>query len=231
MPNQPARSNSLPPVVGDHGVRQGNATRAVHSGKNGQEKTGRCSPPRTPCSEFIRSSLLLPALPLHCLLLVSLLAGCQGYQIGSRSFHRPDIRTVYVPMFESDSFRRHLGERLAEAVVKQIEQDTPYKVVSDPGADSVLRGRLIADSKAVLAEDINDNPRDLQFNTVAQFQWTDRLGNPIIQTVTLPIPPGPASASAHGEYVPEAGQSTTTASQTAIDRLAREIVSQLQSAW
>src|SRR5687767_14906756 len=87
------------------------------------------------------------------LLFVLGLGGCAGYQLGNGTLYRTDIRTVYVPMFESDSFRRNLGERLTEAVVKEIENKTPYKVLSDPGAaDSVLRGHLVSERKAVLAE-------------------------------------------------------------------------------
>src|SRR5687768_8924245 len=64
--------------------------------------------------------------------------GCAGYQLGQRSLYRPDIRTVHVPVVQSDSYRRYLGERLTEAVVKQIELKTPYKVVGSDSADSVL---------------------------------------------------------------------------------------------
>ncbi len=56
---------------------------------------------------------------LCCLLLLS---GCAAYHIGNSSLFPPDIHTVYVPMFESDSFRRDLGERLTEAVCKEIER-------------------------------------------------------------------------------------------------------------
>ena len=76
------------------------------------------------------------------LLLLGWLSGCAGYQIGNQSLYPPDIHTVYVPMFESKSFRRDLGERLTEAVAKEIELKTPFKVVNDPNADSVLTGRL-----------------------------------------------------------------------------------------
>ena len=78
--------------------------------------------------------------------------GCAGYQLGNRSLYRPDIRTVHVPMVQSDSYRRYLGERLTEAVVKEIELQTPYKVVDSDSADSVLSVRLVSDSKRVLAE-------------------------------------------------------------------------------
>ena len=66
------------------------------------------------------------------------ITGCAGYQLGSQSLYPPDIHTVYVPIIESDSFRRYLGERLTEAVCKEIDEKTPYKVVGDSSADSVL---------------------------------------------------------------------------------------------
>ncbi len=69
--------------------------------------------------------------------------GCASYQYGQSARFPRDVQTVYVPMIESDSFRRFLGERLTEAVCKQIEIDTPYKVVNDPNADTVLYVRLL----------------------------------------------------------------------------------------
>ena len=43
-------------------------------------------------------------------------------------------------MFQSDSYRRGLAEQLTEAVCKEIEKRTNYKVVNNPNADSVLSG-------------------------------------------------------------------------------------------
>ena len=77
----------------------------------------------------------------------SLFSGCIGYQVGTGSLYAPDVATVYVPMIESDSYRRDLGERLTEAVVKEIELKTPYKVVNTPNADSILSARLISDTR------------------------------------------------------------------------------------
>ena len=71
----------------------------------------------------------------------------RGYQVGSDSLYAPDVATVYVPMIESDSYRRDLGERLTEAVVKEIELKTPYKVVSTPDADSILSVELLGDTR------------------------------------------------------------------------------------
>src|ERR1051325_2587560 len=91
--------------------------------------------------------------------MLAALGGCAGYRAGTASLYPPDIHTVYVPIFESDSFRRNLGERLTEAVDKEIELKTPYKVVHTPDADSVLTGRILGDTKRVVVEDQNDQPR------------------------------------------------------------------------
>src|SRR6187431_2988933 len=94
-----------------------------------------------------------------CIALFCVLSGCIGYQVGTGSLYTPDVATVYVPMIDSDSYRRDLGERLTEAIVKEIELKTPYKVVSTPDADSVLSGRLVRDTRKTLIENAFDDPR------------------------------------------------------------------------
>src|SRR5689334_3786350 len=84
--------------------------------------------------------------------------GCIGYQVGTGSLYAPDVATVYVPMIQSDSYRRDLGERLTEAVVKEIELKTPYKVVSTPNADSVLSARLQVDTRRRIIENAFSDP-------------------------------------------------------------------------
>ena len=109
-----------------------------------------------------------------CITLLLTLAGCSAYRVGTSSLYPPDIQTVYVPMFESDSFRRYLGERLTEAVIKEIELQTPYKVVGSPQADSVLTGRIINEAKRVIVENRFDEPRNIEYNIAVQISWVDR---------------------------------------------------------
>ena len=89
------------------------------------------------------------------LIIIAALAGggCAGYRFGAASLYPPDIQTVYVPVFESNSFRRNLGEWLTEAVCKEIELKTPYKVVGTPNADSVLTGKITSDTKPAVHSD------------------------------------------------------------------------------
>jgi hypothetical protein len=165
------------------------------------------------------------------IVLLPILAGCAGYQVGPQSLFRPDLRTVYVPLFESASYRRHLGERLTEAVVKEIEGRTPYKVVHNPDADSVLLGQIRSEQKQVLAEDINDVPREIETDLVVQVHWYDRSRGLIMQSTALPVAPIALSVAERASFIPEAGQSMATAQQEAIQRLAQQVVSQMEMPW
>jgi len=160
-----------------------------------------------------------------------LLPGCAAYQFGNRSLYRPDIRTIHVPVVESDSFRRNLGERLTEAIVKEIELKSPYKVVGAAEADSVLSARIISDSKKVLSENRFDEPRDIEADFFVQVSWVDRRGDIIMSHNDIPVQPLLLNVSQTASFVPEAGQSLATAHQEAIHRLAEQIVGQLELAW
>lgn len=163
--------------------------------------------------------------------LVAIAAGCASYQIGTGSLYRPDIRTVYVPMFESDSLRRNLGERLTEAVVKEIELKTPYKVVHRPDADSVLSARITSETKRVVAEERNDIPRNIETDLAVQVNWYDRRGEYLMQDSRFNFSPIDFSVAQSVDFTPEGGQSVATAHQEAIQRLAEQIVSQMESCW
>ncbi len=166
------------------------------------------------------------------LVLIALIApGCAGYQLGSRSLYRPDIRTIHVPVVESDSYRRYLGERLTEALVKQIELNSPYKVVGAAEADSILTCRIVSESKRVLSEDRFDQARDVEADFFVQVSWVDRRGDLIMSHNDVPVQPLLLNISQTANFVPEGGQSLATAHKEAIDRLADQIRGQMELAW
>jgi len=162
---------------------------------------------------------------------IAFFSGCAGYQIGNRPLYRPDIRTVHVPVVQSDSFRRYLGERLTEAIVKEIELRTPYKVVDEASADSVLTVRLVSDSKRVLANNRFSEPRDIETDFFIQTNWIDRRGDLIMTQDNLPASPLLVNIGQQANFVPEGGQSLVTGQQEAIQKLAQQIVGQMEIAW
>jgi hypothetical protein len=163
--------------------------------------------------------------------LAFLFAGCAGYQLGPAGLYPAHIRTVHVPVFESESFRRGLGELLTEAVVKEIERRTPYKVVGPYEADSVLRGRLMAESKTVLAENQYDDPRVLEATLQVEITWTDNSGGAVLGCATVPVGALAAQITDSEAFIPEAGQSISTAQLDAIRDLSRQIVNQMEAWW
>jgi len=150
--------------------------------------------------------------------------GCAGYHMGNQFLYRNDIRSVHVAIFETDSYRRFLGQRLTEAVGKQIESQTPL-TISDPRlADSFVQGRILRDAKRVLSETRDDDPRALQYGWQLEVTWVDRAGVPLMQRQVLRI-------DEDIDFIPEAGQSLATAELEMVERLARQIVGQMEIAW
>lgn len=159
------------------------------------------------------------------------LAGCATYQVGSESLYAPDIATVYVPMIESDSYRRDLGERLTEAVIKEIELKTPYKVVGTPDADSILSVKLMGDSRHLLAENSYDDPRLSESTIYSQVSWLNRRRLPMTPAQSIALPPELIGIDQSANLVPEAGQSVASSQQQAIERLAQQIVGTMETPW
>jgi Lipopolysaccharide-assembly len=157
--------------------------------------------------------------------------GCAGYKIGTRSLYRADIRTIHVPIIKSESFRPELGVMLTETVQKEIERRTSFKLANIETADSVMTCTLTADTKRVVSETNLDEPRLLQSIMTVEVAWVDRRGMPLIETRFLP--PGETTFyfSENVDFVPEAGQSISTANQRLVERLANHIVDQMEARW
>jgi hypothetical protein len=158
------------------------------------------------------------------------MAGCAGYHVGNASLFPPDIHTVFVPMFESDSFRHELGEQLTEAVCKEIEGRGPMKVVGTPNADSVLTGRITTDTKHALFREPNNEARDIETGMVVQVSFADRRGN-IVHDGQVPLPPEMIDINQTALIIPEYGSSTVSAQQKIIKRLAKQIVDLMEAPW
>ncbi|MBM4077483.1 MAG: hypothetical protein FJ267_17795, partial [Planctomycetes bacterium] len=107
----------------------------------------------------------------HVLLMIvctTMLSGC-GYVVGNG--FNPDVRTVSVPMFENETFRRGIEAQLTEAVQKEIQQRTPYRLAKGLDADTRLTGRIVRTRKDVLGENRFDDPRELQVSLMIVTKW------------------------------------------------------------
>ncbi|MEM1071421.1 MAG: LPS assembly lipoprotein LptE [Planctomycetota bacterium] len=64
----------------------------------------------------------------------------RGYTF--RATHDPSVATVAVPIFANDTLHTGLETVLTEAVIKRLQQQTPWRVTDQRSADVVLRGSI-----------------------------------------------------------------------------------------
>jgi hypothetical protein len=187
---------------------------------------------RTRADIALRSTLVVRPLvsshgvvPWLCGMLAILAAtGCSLYRFGNCTLHTPNVSSVHVQMFENDTFRRGLGPWLTEAVAKEIQLRTPYRLADSRTADSFLRAQWVADRKTILIENANDEGRDLGYTGQVEVTWTDRNGNPLTPARVVKI-------TEDVSFVPEVGQSMTTAQQELVRKLSQQIVNQMEACW
>lgn len=162
--------------------------------------------------------------------LIAALSGCAPYRMGHQALFTPEIRTVHVPVFRSVSFRPGLGERLTEAVIREIQTSTNLLISDETTADTILTGQIVDDAKRVVAENRYDDVRSYERALSVNLVWSDKAGNPIGQPVAV-RPLIEFAAGSSSSAIPEAGQSMATTEQVVIDRLAKDIVAQLHAPW
>jgi hypothetical protein len=161
--------------------------------------------------------------------------GCAGYRVGNNTLYAANVRTVYVPLFQSDSYRTtpsiDIGERITEAVCKEIERRTPFKVVGTAeDADSVLTGRVVADTKRMVVESPTDQSRMVQVNYQVLVTWADR-GGAVLAKGDVPLPAASVDVGQAAALVPEYGRSVASTQQEAIIKIAQQVVGLMEEPW
>ncbi len=160
---------------------------------------------------------------LLVLVLAALVAGC-GYS------HKPlfdtTYRTVSVPIFDNRTFYRGVEFDLTEALKKQIELRTPYKVVNDESGDTILRGSVVAVRQNRLSREREGGMvQELEMALVVDFEWKDqRTGEAIVDRRGL---------VASSSYVPAqpVGEPLAIGQHMAAERMADSIVGAMRSQW
>ena len=141
----------------------------------------------------------------------------------------PEIQSVYVPIFTSQSDRRGLEFQLTEAVQKEIQMRTPFRIVDEPAADTQLIGKIINTRKRVAGETRNDDPRELQMSLIVEVRWENLKTGEILAQKRVPISQTEIQLIQRSEFAPEVGQSLATSYQQLVDRMARDIVDLMEA--
>lgn len=163
---------------------------------------------------------------------VAAMIGCAGYQIGTDGLFNREIKTVYVPMVEADSYRSGLGERLTEAICKKITEKTPYDLALSPStADSILNVHLVAENQSVSALNAYNNTRQKNLNWSIRAVWRDRRDQTIAEMDPVPLTSIGITVSEQAYLVAETGQSTAVTQQDLIDQMADRVVGLMEIKW
>ncbi len=167
-----------------------------------------------------KTMLVSAVLCAACSLLT--LGGCSGYQNGW--LHRQDVRTVYVEMFDTTSFRRGHEFTLTDAVCKRIESQTPYKIVSDrQKADTILSGELVIRNSVMSVDRYTGRPMEYETGVIVLVTWKDlRTGRLLVEN---------AEVTASEDYSGLMGQTIDYSISSAVNKAAVKVVELMELPW
>ena len=160
-----------------------------------------------------RKRLLPAAVVLLCA------AGLQcGYS--TRSLMREDMRTVYVEVFDNQTFRRGLEKDLTVAVLEEVKRNSGLLVAARRNADSVLRGSLLEVEESVSVRTVEDEFLVKRVSVTVEFRWTDRRTGRDI------VPPRSVTATAR-----EVGRLGDPPFEWVFGDVAKRIVEAMREKW
>ncbi len=144
-------------------------------------------------------------------------------------FHAPfdtsEVKTVFV-YFKTQTLHRDLQLQLIEAVQKEISKRTPYRVVGNPEqADSILSGTIIYANRNLIVEAPTNLPRELNASMSVTLDWTH---NPPTEAESKR---GPTTVAETVNFIPEVGETTSSAYIRAITSIAQQIVDMMEVPW
>lgn len=154
------------------------------------------------------------------------LCGCtmmQGYS--NESMFPKDVRSVYVEMFDNQTFRRGVEYQLSDALAKRIEAQTPYKIVSNSDrTDTVISGQITSiREQALSVERDTGMVLEKQVELRAVVNWENlKTGRMMIDNQTV------TATATYSEYQT---QEFKYASTLAANNLARKIVELMENQW
>ena len=162
-------------------------------------------------------------------LLALSLAACaadpkEGYSFTSS--YDSTIRTVAVPIFQNPTYSHGLEVELTDAIIKEIQRSTPWRVAPEGAANSTLTGTLTNSRLRRLSTGRDTGlAQELSVELTVDFDWKDaRTGKTIVARRNFIASEAFVPASPANERL-EKGQ------HAAIEHMARDIIGELRSSW
>lgn len=173
---------------------------------------------------MIRAGLALSLLCASAALCACASDPRQGYSMGSAFDRR--ITSIEVRVFDNLSFNHGMEVRLADAIVKEVQSQTPWQVRTGSLAQTTLTGTITdvrLRARSVARE--TGLVQEQAFEVTLDFQWRDNRSGDVL-------------ASRRGvrtveTFVPTLGASERidVGENAAVQEAAREVVAALRSGW
>ena len=179
---------------------------------------------------MIRSGVIFRTMPqgLLCFLLMWL-SGCDTpsrSESGQNSPFSVDLRTIAVPVFGNSTPDRKIAPNITEALIKEIQTFTPWKVTGQGQADTILRGTVTRYRLVLLSKDPTTGlANEMMVEATVDFDWVDlRTGESIVNL---------SGFSASALFTPSRPlqQPIDLGRFQVAQTMAREIVDTLQADW
>ena len=114
--------------------------------------------------------------------------------------------------------------QLTDALVKKIEEFTPYKVEPRDRADTLLEGEIVSIQTTTLQLDpYTATPQEEQYSIIVNFTWKDLHSGKILMTRQ--------NFQQTTSYFPTLGEGQWVGSENTVDRLALGIVHEMEGEW
>ncbi len=153
-------------------------------------------------------------------ILIIVLSGC-GYS--TRSLLRQDVESIYIPIFDNDTFRRGLEFKLTKSVKDEILFRTKIKIVDREDADAVLYGKIADVKERVISENIADDIVEGSITLFLDIKLVDaRTGRNIMEKKGLQW---------KTEYIGRREEAVSTAENEAFVDIAERIVNLMEEEW
>ncbi|MEK6703701.1 MAG: LptE family protein, partial [Planctomycetota bacterium] len=144
------------------------------------------------------------------------------------STYSKQVRTIEVPIFKNTTSEPGLELMLTEAIIKQLETKG-WTVRQSATADTTLSGTLTGSELRRLSLDRRTGfIQELALTLTLDFEWRDNRTDKVLVSRR--------SFSASDTFVParsptSAGEPIEAGRFSAIDRMAKDLVAELQSKW
>jgi hypothetical protein len=161
------------------------------------------------------------------LLLVFLLGGCAGYQLGPATpGYLRQVHSIAVPTFTNTTLVPRIEVLVTSTVIKQFQQDGTFKIVNADVADATLKGEIVGVNRSP-ARSVRGNvlsTTEFNLNVTVKYTLTGRDGKVLGSS-------GAVSGSTSFFVGSDVSTDERQALPLAAEEVARHLVSQLSEGW